>query len=49
MVYLRGGTVVQEVGFVESVLSLPMRLYAAICFFFMTLIDVRVTRACAAF
>jgi ACR3 family arsenite efflux pump ArsB len=40
MVYLRGGTVVEQPSFVDSVLALPIRLYHFFMFFIMTLIDV---------
>lgn len=40
MVYLRGGTVMQQPSFIDECLSLPMRLYNLIVFFVMTLIDV---------
>ena len=41
MVYLRGGTVVQEPSAIDRVLSFPYRIYEFIMFFIMTLIDVR--------
>ena len=40
MVYLRGGAVVHQLSFVEEILSLPVRIYQFIVFFFKTLIDV---------
>ena len=41
MVYLRGGTVMQEPTYVDRVLSFPYKIYEFILFFIMTLIDVR--------
>lgn len=35
------GTVVEREGFVDTFLSLPMKIYQFLMFFFMTLIDVR--------
>jgi hypothetical protein len=41
MVYLRGGQVQTSRSFVDELLNLPYALYAFVCFFFQTLIDVR--------
>ena len=41
MVMIRGGSVVQQPSFTDELLSLPVRIYNFIVFFFMTLIDVR--------
>ena len=41
MALIRGGQVVHQQSFLEELVSLPYRIYAFICFFVMTLIDVR--------
>ncbi|KAL1503390.1 hypothetical protein AB1Y20_011448 [Prymnesium parvum] len=41
MVYLRAGSVVQQPSYLDELLSLPMRIYQFLLFFFTTLIDVR--------
>jgi hypothetical protein len=41
MTYVRAGTVSESPGVVTRVLDFPMRVYQAIMFFIMTLIDVR--------
>ena len=41
MVSLRGGQVQTSRSFVDELLNLPYALYAFVCFFFQTLIDVR--------
>mmetsp|Transcript_40934 Transcript_40934/g.101763 ORF Transcript_40934/g.101763 Transcript_40934/m.101763 type:complete len:100 (+) Transcript_40934:66-365(+) len=39
MVYLRAGSVVQQPSYLDELLSLPMRIYQFLLFFFTTLID----------